>query len=299
MKPWMIVAIALIATGGLLFCVAMSVLGWDFSKLTTVKYEENRHDIREDFQNITIKTNTADVRILPAAEGVGAYVVSQDQAHLYHSVTVQEGELIIERHDERKWYEMIEVGFNDHVLTVYLPETAYHAISITLNTGDVSLPQGIAFGSVDIKGSTGDVECRSNVLGDLCVRVGTGDIDVKGISVGGKMTLTVSTGDVKVESVTCTSFASEGSTGDLCMNDVVADEKFAITRGTGDVKMERCDAAELVITTGTGDVKGTLLSEKIFIAKAGAGDVKVPETTGGGLCKITTSTGDIQITIVD
>ena len=54
MKPWMIVAIALIASGGLLFCVAMSALGWDFSKLTTAKYEENRHDISEDFQNIII-----------------------------------------------------------------------------------------------------------------------------------------------------------------------------------------------------------------------------------------------------
>ena len=299
MKPWMIVAIALIATGGLLFCVAMSALGWDFFKLTTVKYEENRHDISEDFQNITIKTNTADVRILPAAEGEGAYVVSQDQAHLYHSVTVQEGELIIERHDERKWYEMISVGFNDHVLTVYLPESAYRALSITLNTGDVSLPQEIAFEKVDIKGNTGDVECRSNVLGDLCVRVGTGDIDVKGISVGGKMTLTVSTGDIKVESVTCMSFTSKGSTGDLTMNDVIASGKFDIERDTGDVKFERCDAAEIFIETDTGDVKGSLLSEKVFIVETDTGRKDIPKTMTGGRCEITTSTGNIQITIVD
>ena len=56
---------------------------------------------------------------------------------------------------------------------------------------------------------------------------------------------------------------------------------------------DRCDAAELSITTDTGDVKGTLLSDKVFIARTDTGRVHVPETTNGGKCKITTSTGDI------
>ena len=39
------------------------------------------------------------------------------------------------------------------------------------------------------------------------------------------------------------------------------------------------------------------LTEKIFIAKTDTGEIKVPETTSGGKCKITTDTGDIKIEI--
>lgn len=41
-----------------------------------------------------------------------------------------------------------------------------------------------------------------------------------------------------------------------------------------------------------------MLSEKVFIAETDTGGVKLPGTTSGGTCKITTSTGDIKISLV-
>ena len=61
--------------------------------------------------------------------------------------------------------------------------------------------------------------------------------------------------------------------------------------------LKDCDAAELEIKTGTGDVQGTLLSEKVFVVKTNTGKIQVPETVTGGKCKITTTTGDIRITV--
>jgi hypothetical protein len=44
-------------------------------------------------------------------------------------------------------------------------------------------------------------------------------------------------------------------------------------------------------------VCGTLLSSKVFIIKTDTGDVDVPKSTVGGRCEITTSTGDVEISI--
>ena len=76
-------------------------------------------------------------------------------------------------------------------------------------------------------------------------------------------------------------------------------EKFSVTRTTGYVKLDGCDASEIVIKTDTGDVTGTLLTEKVFIAHTDTGRVKVPNTTSGGRCEITTDTGNIKITIAE
>ena len=70
-----------------------------------------------------------------------------------------------------------------------------------------------------------------------------------------------------------------------------------IGRSTGDVRFEECDAAEIFVRTDTGDIKGSLLTDKMFFAEADTGSVRVPKTTSGGRCEITTSTGDIRITI--
>lgn len=81
------------------------------------------------------------------------------------------------------------------------------------------------------------------------------------------------------------------------MKNVNAAEKFSIQRTTGDVKFDGCDASEIDVKTNTGDVAGSLLSDKVFIAASDTGHVDVPQTVIGGKCEITTSTGDIRISI--
>ena len=72
-----------------------------------------------------------------------------------------------------------------------------------------------------------------------------------------------------------------------------------IKRDTGDVKLDKCDANNIIIETSTGDVTGTLLSNKKFIVETSTGYKKVPESITGGICTITTSTGDVVIDVVN
>ena len=107
----------------------------------------------------------------------------------------------------------------------------------------------------------------------------------------------VSTGEASVTDVSCNQFASQGNTGDICLKNVRAAGKCSVERSTGDVRFDGCDANSLFVKTDTGDVSGTLLSEKVFVTQTDTGRVQVPKTTAGGLCEITTDTGDIKITL--
>ena len=87
------------------------------------------------------------------------------------------------------------------------------------------------------------------------------------------------------------------STGDITLGKVIVNGNINIESSTGDVKFVSSDASEIFIKTSTGSVTGTLLTNKNFDCHTSTGDVNIPKIQSGGNCKITTSTGDIIITI--
>ena len=315
-KIWLIAAAALILVGALILCCVDTETKGDLGVLSNKKYETNRHAIEEEFKDIVVKTNTADVEILPS-EGGAVEVVCVEESKVKHAVSVKDGALTVEVVDTRKWYDHIQLwGFENSKITVYLPEGEYGDLTVKASTGDVRMGESLRFDGVDIKVSTGNIESHSSSLGTMKLQTKTGDISVSGVKAGA-MEFSVSTGDITVKGaecadgfavkvstgktrlsdITCTDLTSQGGTGDLTMENTVAAGAFEIKRTTGSVRFEACDAAEITVTTGTGDVKGTLTSEKIFIARSGSGKVKVPETTAGGKCKVKTTTGNIILTI--
>ncbi len=311
-----IIAASLILLGILLFVGVMSFMKWDFWKLSTDKYESNTYEIGEKFAGIAVETDTADVAFLPSEDGA-CRVVCYEAAKVKHAVSVSEGTLTVKVEDTRKWYDYLSAfSFGNPMITVYLPEGEYAALSVKVNTGDVGVPAEFSFASAEISGTTGDVSFFASVKGNASIKTSTGGILVRDITAGamsltvstgrvevsslrceGDLTLRVSTGKARMSDVSCKNLYSTGDTGDLYLARVIATEKFSIERDTGDVEFERCDASELYIKTDTGEVEGSLLTEKIFFAKTGTGDVEVPRSMTGGRCEITTSTGDIEITV--
>ncbi|MBO5362772.1 MAG: DUF4097 family beta strand repeat protein [Clostridia bacterium] len=310
------IAIGLILFGGVLFVGAMTVNGWDFTKLGTIKYVTHTHEISDNFQDISIISDTTDVTFVKSDDG-SAKVVCFVEEKISDSVAVIDGVLNIKVVDERKWYEQIGINFNSSKMTVYLPETEYQTLKIDSSTSDVEIPNAFSFSSVDVSLSTGDVKFAASVSEQLKIKITTGDIYLENTSVGSldvsgttgdiKVVSTsctadakikVSTGKVKLTDVTCKSIAGDGSTGDFVLKNVIASEKLSIKLGTGDVSFDRCDAAEIYVKTSTGDVKGSFRSDKSFFTESGTGHINVPKGTAGGRCEITTGTGDIKIEIL-
>lgn len=314
-KPWIIFATSFLAVGLLLFAGAMIALGFDFTKLSTVKYETNTYEISEDFSKISIAADTTEIEFV-LSDNKQCKIVCFEKEKVKHSATVKDGTLTIGTVDTRKWYDYIGFSFGESKMTVNLPKTEYASLLIKGRTGDIEIPKDFEFDTVDISARTGDVECYASAselmkiklstgavcvenasVGTLDLSVTTGSVTVSSIYCEGDIKVTVSTGKTKLTDVSCKGVISSGSTGNVFLKNVIAAESFSIERRTGNVTFEGSDAAEIYVKTSTGDVTGSLLSEKVFITETNTGSVNVPKTVTGGKCEITTSTGDIQIGI--
>lgn len=314
-KIWLTLAVFLFVTGLILFAAVMQKYNWDFTKLSTTEYETNTYVINEQFTNLSINTDTADIVFALSDDGK-CTVECYEEEKAKHSVTVQDDMLVIKVIDNKSWYDHIGINFSSPMITVYFPQAEYTSLSISEDTGDIEIPEDFTFQNVDISLSTGDAHFCASAHEMIKIKTSTGDIHAENVSAGaldlsvstGRVTATgvtcqrditvgVSTGKTYLTDVTCKNVLSSGSTGDITLKNVIAAEEFSISRSTGDVKFDGCDAAEIFVETGTGDVTGSLLSDKIFIAQTDTGKIDVPKSTTGGRCEITTDTGDIKLDI--
>ena len=316
-KKWLIAAATLVMIGAIIFAAVMTAYHWDFTRLSTNRFETNTYEISEEFSNIKMNTETADI-LFAVSDDNTCSVVCYEEEKMKHSASVQDGTLNISVVDDGEWYEQIGFGFYSPKVTVYLPQTEYVSLVIKGSTGDITLPKGFTFGSMNlnlstghvdslasslglmrIETSTGDIHLQNLSAGELDLIVSTGHVDVQSVSCEGNVGICVSTGDTRLTDISCNSINSNGDTGNITLKNVVTEEIISIERSTGDVRFEGCDAGELEINTDTGNVTGSLLSSKVFIAHSDTGKIDVPETTSGGKCKITTDTGDIRIEIIN
>lgn len=315
MKIWLIMATALVLAGCVIFGGVMTMLNWDFRKLSTNKLKEKEYTISEDYKKIYMAIGTADVLFVPS-EHAETTVVCYQQEKMEHSVAVQDDALVIEMHDTRKWYEHIGIQFDTPKITVYLPQGEYGALSIETDTGDVEIPKDFRFTSMVVSTTTGEVTIESSALEQIKISAGTGHVEIRNVEAGSielsvstgeitasnvacreDMKIHVSTGEAELRDITCKNVISTGNTGDISLENVIAAETFSIQRTTGDVKLKNADAAQICIETNTGDVRGSLLTDKVFVVHTDTGKVNVPKTTTGGVCEVNTNTGDIKITV--
>jgi len=314
-KVWLIVAASLIVAGLIMFVAAMWALGWDFTRLSTGKYNTNTHALTEEFSSISINTDTADI-VFELSDDGQCTVECYEEQKAKHSVSIEEGTLVIDLANEKDWYDYIGIHFHSPKITVYLPEAQYTSLFIKGSTCDINVPRPFSFENVNISTSTGDVDFSASAsrlnkiktntgnvsientsAGALNISTSTGDITVSNVACESDITTNVTTGRITLTNITCGNLTSTGDTGDISLSNVIAAQKIYINRSTGDVKFDHSDGQEIFVETDTGNVSGSLLTEKFFITHTDTGDVDVPQTTNGGKCTIRTDTGDIKITI--
>lgn len=314
-KIWLIAAAFLVLVGCVLFVGVMSTTGWDFAGLSAVRYETNTHEINEPFRDIALTTDTADIVFGLSADGK-CRVECREDKNAKHAVAVENGTLVVRVNNQKSWYDYIGFRPDSPKITIFLPETEYHTLAVHESTGNMEIPKGFTFASVDvsvstgnvgffaaarekvrIKTSTGDIRVENTAVGALDLSVTTGTVTASSVTCTGDVIVNVSTGKATLTGISCRSVLSTGTTGSISLNHVIATDRFSIERSTGDVKFESCDAAELYIKTTTGSVTGTLLTDKVFLTDTKTGSVDVPGTVTGGRCEIRTNTGDIKVKI--
>lgn len=292
---WLVVAISLVLIGFAVFCATLCFADWDFNKLDTGKYQTKTYQITQDFNNITIDINSADIKILPSNQG--CTITCFEEEKQTHTVTAQSQTLTIKVNDSRKFYDYIGFNLKSPSITIYLPNTTYSSLTINSDTGDISISKDFSFDSVDISLDTGDVSfCATS--NSTKIKTSTGDVSIKDTNIA-LLDICTSTGDINLTNLYCDTLSTAQTTGDSYLENVNS-KTIRISTDTGDVVFNHCDASELIdVSTNTGDVEGSFLSPKIFDITTSTGDKDVPQSTSGALCKINTDTGDIEITIAN
>ena len=315
-KIWLLIGALLVVAGLVMFSAVFGEQNFDLTLLSTESYETNVYEVNDDFTNLSIHTDTADIIFVLSQDGK-CRVECYEEEKTKHSVAVEGDKLTIRLVDNREWYDYIGIHIGSPKITVYLPKAEYTELFVNESTGDIELPQDFAFDNVEITTDTGDIDASASILGVMKIKTSTGDITIENMSAGslditvstglisvsdvacrGDMSIRVSTGKSNLTDVTCKRLVSSGSTGDIFLNRVRAEEKISIERSTGDVRFSDSDAAELYVETDTGDVTGNLLLAKSFITSTDTGSVSVPMSIPGcGRCEIRTDTGNIEITV--
>ena len=278
-KIWLIIAIIHIVIGAGIFTCVMTANNWNFKKLTTLKYETNTYEHIGEIKNIIIETTTADIDIQCAVLSTQyTYVECYETEKVQHTVSFEDGNLVIRMVDNRKWYDYVDINFDTPKITIGLSSQYFDAVNICTTTGDVDAK--MLWGKeIDISVTTGDIQLEDTRCDNLTITGSTGDTELT---------------NLRAEKNICV----ESNTGDITLTDVIAKE-LDIECDTGDVKFNDSDAAMISVEVDTGDVTGTLLTGKIFEISSDTGKIDVPENGPGGKCEIETDTGDIKISVID
>ena len=285
-----------IASLGLLgiFVVALVIgLVGSIINVTTNEVEEKTYELNNNIDDININVDVTDINII-YSENVSKVVVKEN-SNTKIKVEFENDILTITQEKNYKWYDYI-MNFNDNNVTIYINSKIDSDLNITGSTGDVCIQEGFKFDDVNIKLSTGDTKISSMECDTLSLECSTGSVDVTDSNVSETVNVRTTTGSIKLNNLKCNTLDITGSTGDVVLSEVNVVGDMSLVTTSGDVKLDNFDANNITIETSTGDVRGSIKTSKFFITKTSTGEVEVHDTRDGGVCKITTSTGDIIIT---
>lgn len=329
-----VVALCLVIAGVALAGAALVAVDFRFGEFSSADYERNSYVIEGDIGEIGISAGDYNVTLLPSSDGICRIEVDESEKFKlrYH---FEEDHLEIKIVDNRKWYDYIGIFSTEADIVLYLPAEEYEILSVATRTGDVKVSEDFSFGIAAVAASTGDINFSAKVSVDLSLSCVTGDISVcdiepenlsasvttgnivlENIKASDTISLSCNTGRIEVHGSEAGDIESEGTTGDILLKYVTVEGQVKIERSTGDVtltsvvagsfdiltdtgdvKLNLSDAEEINIETDTGRVEGSLLTPKTFWAESDTGRVRVPQSSGDGVCKIKTDTGNISITI--
>lgn len=251
----------------------------------------NSYVIEEKFDSINIAVDTDDINIYLSDENKIVYV---ENKYILLEKKVKSNTLFINRIDNRKFYNRL-FNFSSFKIDLYLSNDNIETLTINNSTGDIEIHEKITIKKATINNSTGKITINSNVLDTLYLENSTGNISIKNCNQMGNISIDTSTGDVNLSSVNCKQLDINISTGNTNLIKTVVEKDFNIAGSTGNVFLDDFDAKNIYIDLSTGDVTGTILTGKLFNATSDTGNVIVPESYNNGVCKITVSTGNIDI----
>ncbi|MBQ3939073.1 MAG: hypothetical protein II724_06965, partial [Clostridia bacterium] len=103
-KTWLIIAVVLVLLGAFAVFGVLAANDWQLPSSAVAKYETRSFDITEAFTDISVESDTENIRLVPAPDGkcrVEFYNESKKEV----SAAVQNGTLTVRSLDPREWHD--------------------------------------------------------------------------------------------------------------------------------------------------------------------------------------------------
>ncbi|OQC09841.1 MAG: hypothetical protein BWX74_00852 [Tenericutes bacterium ADurb.Bin087] len=310
-----IIASSLLVVGLIVFITVMAVRGFDFSGLSTVKYEVKTHEVTEEYANIKVDITYADLTIVKGEEAT-TKALCYESDRLTYTLEVEDDTLVItDTHKMRRFWTIFDLWGNKGV-TLYVPNNAYTNLLVNNETGSLTVANSVTFNKITARLETGSITLNgdANVI-DVSSETGsitlnnvdadsaklvteTGKTFLNNVNVTGDITISADTGAAKLTDVKSDNLTIDAETVTITLTDTVITNTMNLETETGSINFVKSDAHDIYARTSTGSINGSLLTGKIFSAHSKNGTVSVPSNTAGaGVCDLRTNTGNITITI--
>ena len=222
---------------------------------------QNLNTVKNKTETVLIEEDFSSIKVNAAAEDIVFKPTTDEKASVAVN-TKENNDVSVAVVDnelridvtEGKWNFGINFTDAEYNIIVLLPKKAFNSIEVNSTSGDVDILTNVSAADVNIKTTSGEISFCGNAV----------------------------------------NLTADSTSGEISVQNTQLQNNMIITDTSGDVELENCDASYIEITTTSGDVSGELLSEKKFEIKTTSGEVEIPHTKANAVCKVTTTSGDIE-----
>ena len=181
-------------------------------------------------------------------------------------------------------------------------KTVFGGCYFQSTSGDIAVRAGANGAPINVHNGSGDTVVHDCTVVQLSLQSTSGDITVTNVDgAKGAVRAESTSGDIGLTDVKADGLTTLNTSGDTLLCRVAVTQSLRMTTTSGDVEILQSDAASLSLRSGSGDITALLLSSKRFFVDTTSGDVAHPESDyeHGGLCEINTTSGDVDITVLE
>ena len=195
----------------------------------------NTHTVNEKYKNISIAVNTSLIEIIQTTDKE-CTVECHESRQFSHSVKVEDETLYISRR-QKKWYSYLLPDFRKSRITLYVPKIKLDTITVKSNTSKV-YTEDIACKNLTITVNTGKVTLESTTAKDkLHIKTNTGKINLYD-SDACDIYLKSNTGNITGYLLTNKAFVIRSKTGKVSIPDTFGRNRCEIISNTGNIYFE-------------------------------------------------------------
>lgn len=288
--------------GCIMFSITMSVLKWDFTKLSNrPPFEEKTMVVENNNQNITVESHNIAISVVPSQDDKIRFIYSEREKELYEFDNSDN--ITVKKIYNYKWYEYISVMdfHSEEPFTIQLPVKFTGKLNLTTNNAKIEI-RDVSMQNIIATTSNGRVEFNNvNIMDDISVKTNNSTVDLNCIQVNGKIDLTTNNGSVILTDISAKAITAKTSNNKINAKniDVVDDILFKTSNGKIEFEFISADNS-IILATNNSKIKGVLfgkMSDYNITSKTSNGKNNLPERLPDGQTElnVSTSNGDIDI----